>query len=128
MIDRRLEKLLEYYVYEIRDTMDFVIDEIDGDFKNWCELGTMLLFRVIKEEYPELSNEAMVGTFNCKGHFWNVIEGIIVDTTIDQFGEYEPGVIDKKYIKNYKVKNKVEFDIYDLEHITEEIYPLLEIL
>lgn len=70
----------------------------------------------------------MVGTFNCKGHFWNVIEGIIVDTTIDQFGEYEPGVIDKKYIKNYKVKNKIEFDIYDLEHITEEIYPLLEIL
>lgn len=127
MIDKKLKNFLEYYVGEIRDKMNYIIYEIDGDFTGWCELGTMLLFRIIKDHHPNFSNEAIEGTFNGKGHFWNVIENVIVDTTVDQFGKYEPGIIDKRYTKNYKVKKKVEFDIEDLESMTEEIYQILEI-
>lgn len=124
-MDSNTKILMDVYVKEIRYKMNYIIEEIDGDFEGWCELGTMLLFKVIESKFPDLSNEVAEGTFKGNGHFWNIIDGIVVDTTIDQFGRYKPGIINKRHFKNYSIKKKVEFNREDLNHMTQDIYPCL---
>lgn len=84
-------------------------------------------YKVIECRFPDLSNEVAEGTFKGNGHFWNIIDGVVVDTTIDQFGRYKPGIINKKHLKNYNIKKKVEFNREDLNHMTQDIYPFLNI-
>lgn len=125
MLDKITQRMINIYVDEIRKTMNSIIEEINGNFEGWCELGTMLLYRVIGDKYPEFKNEVFEGSFKNEGHFWNVINGVVVDTTIDQFGRYKVGIVNKKHLNNYKIKRKVNFRKEDLEHMTEDIYDFL---
>lgn len=119
----QLEKeLLNEYCSEIRKAMNSIIQEINGDFTDWCELGTMLMFRLVRDTIPTLKNEVAVGWYKGSGHFWNIIDGEIIDTTVDQFGKIKPGVINKKWIKNYKIKNIKILEEEDSLHMTDDIY------
>jgi hypothetical protein len=68
---------------------------LNNNYSNMCDAGSLLLWYLVDSKY-HLSirdNYITFGTFKENGHFWNVIKGVIVDTTIDQFGNYETGVI-----------------------------------
>ena len=119
------ELTLNWYVETIRKTMNYIIEEINGDFTDWCELGTMLLFRLIRDREPSWDNKVARGYYKNDGHFWNVINGVVVDTTVDQFGGIKPGVINKKWLKNYTVDKFVNFDEEDLMRMTESVYDFL---
>lgn len=107
----------------IRKTMNDTITEINGDFTGWCELGSMLMFRYIKENFPNLNVKIIEGTFKNEGHFWNEINGLIVDTTIDQFGKYKSGVVNKKFLNNYNpIKEKIYKDKEDFNNFIDDVY------
>lgn len=121
------DEVLNYCVLEIRRAMNEAIQEINDDYTDWCELGTMVLFRLIQDIDPTASNVVARGKYKEDGHFWNIINGKIVDTTIDQFGKIKPGVINKKWLNNYVVDKYVVFDEEDLIRMTEEVFDFLEI-
>lgn len=110
---------------EIRNKMNSIIEEIQGDFTDWCELGSMLMYRFVKENLPQLNIKIIEGTFKDEGHFWNEINGIIVDTTIDQFGKYKSGVVNKKFIKNYKTKREKTYSENELNRFTDDVYDFI---
>lgn len=119
------ELTLNWYVEIIRKTMNCIIEEINGDFTDWCELGTMLLFRLIRDKEPNWENKVVRGYYKDNGHFWNVVNGMIVDTTVDQFGKIKPGVVNKKWLNNYTVDRFIDFEEEDLMHMTESVYDFL---
>lgn len=119
------ELILNWYVETIRNKMNEIIEEINDDFTDWCELGTMLLFRLIRDKEPTWDNKVVRGYYNGNGHFWNVMNGVIVDTTIDQFGRIKPGVVNKKQLRNYTVNKFVKFDEDDLIRMTKSVYDFL---
>ena len=121
-------KLLNHYTNEIRNKMNEIIEEIDNDFTDWCELGTMLMYRLIKEKFPNADNKAVLGFYNGNGHFWNEINGVIVDTTVDQFGKIKVGVVNKKWLKNYKIKEYKRWHEEDLIHMTQSVYDYLYVI
>lgn len=118
-------ELLNKYCIEIRKAMNLTIEEINYDFTGWCELGTMLMYRLVRDTIPTLKNEVAFGWYKESGHFWNIIDGEIIDITVDQFGTIKPGIINKKWTKNYKIKNIKIFEEEDLLHMTDDIYDLL---
>lgn len=117
--------ILNWYVETIRKKMNDIIEEINGDFTGWCELGAMILFRLIRDKEPSWDNKVVRSYYNGNGHFWNVINGVIVDTTIDQFGKIKPGVVNKKWLNNYTFDKFVSFEEEDLIHMTESVYDFL---
>lgn len=121
------DEALNHYVFEVRRAMNEAIQEIKGDYTDWCELGTMVLFRLLQHIDPTANNTVARGKYKESGHFWNVINGKIVDTTIDQFGKIKPGVINDKWLNNYTVDKYVVFDKEDLIKMTEEVFEFLEI-
>lgn len=119
MLYSKEEQALNCYVKSIRMTMNEIIKEINGDFTGWCELGTMLLFRLVRDIEPTWDNKVARGYYKDEGHFWNIINGVIVDTTVDQFGNIKPGIVNKRYINNYIIDKFVKFNEEDLRHMTD---------
>lgn len=117
--------MLNYYTFKIREVMNSVISEINDDFTGWCELASMLMFRLIDETEPSLSNVVVRGFYKSEGHFWNLIDDKIVDVTVDQFGKIRIGVINNKWISNYIVKEFIYYSEEDLLHMTEDTYSVL---
>jgi len=110
----------------IREKMNSIIEEIDGDFVGWCELATESMKEAVSKYIPEIKfNEVYKGKFKNEGHFWNVIDGVIVDLTIEQFGKYKSGIINKKFLNNYQgskiqiggIKTQVD-EILDFLYVT----------
>jgi hypothetical protein len=79
---------------------------LNNNFTNMCDAGSCLLWYFVDSKYHLTirDNYITFGTFKDKGHFWNVVKGIIVDTTVDQFGDYNTGVITLQYTKYYTEK------------------------
>lgn len=127
-MDLNLKNELNKLTDKIRTAMNSAIPEIQNNFEGWCELASMTLYRVIREYLPDLENNLIEGTFNGLGHFWNVIDNTIVDITIDQFGNYNVGVIDNKdVLALYVEKDIIEPDEYDLINITDDVYDYLKL-
>lgn len=97
-------------------------NDLDYDFTDWCEGASSLMWYLVKEKYniDTKDNYIALGTFKNKGHYWNVINGIIIDTTIDQFGKLKTGIISAKSTKNYKQKSTLLTDIEDIKSLMSE--------
>lgn len=50
-----------------------------------------------------------MGEFNGNGHFWNIVNGIYVDITVDQFGDYKYGVVSESNIHQYTIKEYKDY-------------------
>ncbi|HCL4455248.1 TPA: hypothetical protein N2D10_003275 [Clostridium botulinum] len=103
-MDKITLDLINIYSNKIRKTLNSMIEEINGDFTGWCELTSMMVYRIIKENFPNIKeNKIVEGTFKNDGHYWNIIDGVTVDLAIDQFGRYKTGIINKRWLNNYKI-------------------------
>ena len=119
------KEIINGYTKEIRKNMNDIIEEIDGDFSGWCELASMLMFRLVGARNPSWDNKVAIGYYNGNGHYWNIIEGHIVDVTVDQFGRIKTGVVNKKWVSKYKIKEFINFEYEDLIHMTKEVYDII---
>jgi hypothetical protein len=79
---------------------------LNNNFTNWCDAGSCLLWYFVDSKYHlhTKDNYITFGKFNNEGHFWNVVNGIIVDNTVDQFGNYKTGVVTLDTAKQYTEK------------------------
>lgn len=126
-MESRTINILNCYTEVIRNKMNDIIEEIQGDFTDWCELGTMLMYRLVKENHPEFKNEIALGKYKNNNHFWNIINDTIVDTTIDQFGRIKVGVINSKWLKNYTIEKFYNWSEFDLLEMTESVYDFISV-
>lgn len=95
---------------------------LEYDFTDWCEGSSLLLWYLVKEKYNITGKDNYVasGTFKDKGHFWNVINGVLIDTTVDQFAKVKTGIVSSKTSKNYKQKATILDDIEDVKQLMSE--------
>lgn len=102
---------------------------LEYDFTDWCEGSSLLMWYLVKEKYNITGKDNYVasGKFKGHGHFWNVINGVIVDTTVDQFARIKTGIISSKTVKNYKQKATILDDVEDVKELmSEEIKYILQ--
>ena len=106
-----LKEVLKKISIDIRKAMIKVFngeDDVEGE----CEQASIILWKYINDTGLVSSdkNKVALGTFNNHGHYWNIVDDIFVDITIDQFGEYEYGVIGSNIIKDkYAIKEYVDY-------------------
>ena len=83
-----------------------VLNHTDGeylrsDFKDWCEGASSIMYYILSNYTDEKYFHIMSGRFDGYGHEWIVINGEIVDATVDQFGDdysiYSPTLYKEKY-------------------------------
>lgn len=128
-MDKITLDLINIYSKKIRKTLNFMIEEISGDFIGWCELTSMIMYRIIKENFPNIKeNKIVEGKFNNHGHYWNIIDGVTVDLAIDQFGRYKTGIINKRWLNNYKINKVKNYSDFDLNHMTDEFIDFIIII
>ena len=58
-----------------------------SDFTDWCEGASAIMYYILTNYTEEEDVHIVNGTFNNFGHEWIVINGEIVDATVDQFGD-----------------------------------------
>ena len=59
-----------------------------SDFTGWCEGASAIMYYILTNYTEEKDVHVINGTFNNFGHEWIVVNGEIIDATVDQFGEY----------------------------------------
>lgn len=57
-----------------------------SDFTDWCEGASAIMYYILTN-YTEEDVHIVNGTFNNFGHEWIVVNGEIIDATVDQFGD-----------------------------------------
>ncbi|HCL4447267.1 TPA: hypothetical protein N2D16_002872 [Clostridium botulinum] len=128
-MDKITLDLINIYSSKVRKTLNSMIEEINEDFTGWCELTSMMMYRIIKENFPNIKeNKIVEGRFKNEGHYWNIIDDVIVDLTIDQFGRYKIGIINKRWLKNYKIIKVKNYSDFDFNNMTDEFIDFIQII
>ena len=58
-----------------------------SDFTDWCEGASAIMYYILTNYTEEEDVHIVNGTFNNFGHEWIVVNGEIIDATVDQFGD-----------------------------------------
>lgn len=58
-----------------------------SDFTDWCEGASAIMYYILTNYTEEKDVRVVNGTFNNFGHEWIIVNGEIIDATIDQFGD-----------------------------------------
>lgn len=58
-----------------------------SDFTDWCEGASAIMYYILTNYTEEEDVHIVNGTFNNFGHEWTVVNGEIIDATVDQFGD-----------------------------------------
>lgn len=58
-----------------------------SDFTDWCEGASAIMYYILTNYTEEKMFHIANGTFNNFGHEWIVVNGEIIDATVDQFGD-----------------------------------------
>lgn len=58
-----------------------------SDFTDWCEGASAIMYYILTNYTEEKDVHIVNGTFNNFGHEWIVVNGEIIDATVDQFGD-----------------------------------------
>lgn len=58
-----------------------------SDFTDWCEGASAIMYYILTNCTEEKDVHIVNGTFNNFGHEWIVVNGEIIDATVDQFGD-----------------------------------------
>ena len=96
-----------------------VLNHTDGeflrsDFTNWCEGASSIMYYILSNYTDEKDFHIMSGKFDGYGHEWIVINGEIVDATVDQFGDdysiYSPTLYKEKYQEEAEDFTPLMFD------------------
>lgn len=58
-----------------------------SDFTDWCEGASAIMYYILTNYTEEEDVHIANGTFNNFGHEWIVVNGEIIDATVDQFGD-----------------------------------------
>lgn len=58
-----------------------------SDFTDWCEGASAIMYYILTNYTEEEDVHIVNGTFNNFGHEWIVVNGEIIDVTVDQFGD-----------------------------------------
>ena len=58
-----------------------------SDFTDWCEGASAIMYYILTNYTEEEDVHIVNGTFNNFGHEWIVVNGEIMDATVDQFGD-----------------------------------------
>ena len=105
-----LVKTLESMAKDVRKAM---IVEFCGedDMTGECEQASIILWKYVKdiELVNPNENKVALGYFKGEGHFWNIINGIYVDITVDQFGEYSWGVVSEDKYCDYSIEKYMDY-------------------
>ena len=96
-----------------------VLNHTDGeylrsDFKDWCEGASSIMYYILSNYTDEKDFHIMSGKFDGYGHEWIVINGEILDATVDQFGDdysiYSPTLYKEKYQEEAEDFTPLMFD------------------
>ena len=96
-----------------------VLNHTDGeflrsDFTNLCEGASSIMYYILSNYTDEKDFHIMSGKFDGYGHEWIVINGEIVDATVDQFGDdysiYSPTLYKEKYQEEAEDFTPLMFD------------------
>ena len=105
-----MELILEKMAKEVRNAM---ITEFCGedDTTDECEQASIISWKYINDIklVDPTYNKVALGEFNGNGHFWNIVNGIYIDITVDQFGNYKWGVIQESDIHQYTIKEYKDY-------------------
>lgn len=100
----RIEKIVE--------EIQYVIYSVTGkeNLQYKCEVVSTFAFLIFQRK--QLSSSIVHGEFKLhpdgETHMWNMVEGIPIDFTISQFGNYENGIIEPLFYETY-------FEIFEIE-------------
>lgn len=85
-----------------------------SDFTDWCEGASSIMYYILSNYTDEKDFHIMSGKFDGYGHEWVVINGEIVDATVDQFGDdysiYSPTLYKEKYQEEAEDFTPLMFD------------------
>lgn len=96
-----------------------VLNHSDGeylrsDFTDWCEGASSIMYYILSHYSDEKDFHIMSGKFNGYVHEWVVVNGEIVDATVDQFGDdysiYSPALYKELYQEEAENFNPLMFD------------------
>ena len=98
-----------------REVLNHTDDEyLRSDFKDWCEGASSIMYYILSNYTDEKDFHIMSGKFDGYGHEWIVINGEIVDATVDQFGDdysiYSPTLYKEKYQEEAEDFTPLMFD------------------
>lgn len=110
---------LRHIASEVRRSMVIEFcgeDDMAGEY----EQASIIMWKYINDIklVEPNQNKVVLGEFNGNGHFWNIVNGIYVDITVDQFGDYKYGVVLESNIHQYTIK---EYKDYSKEFSLLEI-------
>ena len=100
---------LEHQIFAIRKSLEMGSESYFPEY--YCDYASRFTVLVLGRKYPNI--ELKVANFRHFGqHCFNVIGEKIIDLTIDQFGNYRPGIIDEDFFsRNYKKINDYDKEI-----------------
>lgn len=58
-----------------------------SDFTDWCGGASSIVYYILSNYTDEKDFHIISGKFNGYGHEWVVVNGEIIDATVDQFGD-----------------------------------------
>ena len=84
---------------------------------------TSILFKYLLDEL-EINCEVIEGKWNDFDHFWNKVNGTIIDLTIDQFDKVKYGFVNQEYYKKwYYERGKCDLSwIDDIQNEEDDEY------
>ena len=101
---------LRHIASEVRRSM--VIEFCgEDDMAGECEQASIIMWKYINDIklVEPNQNKVVLGEFNGNGHIWNIVNGIYVDITVDQFGDYKWGVISNSDKYRYTIQKYMDY-------------------
>ena len=98
-----------------RETLNHSDGEyLRSDFTDWCEGASSIMHYILSNYTDEKDFHIMSGKFNGYSHEWIVVNGEIVDATVDQFGNdysiYSPALYKELYQEEAEDCTPLMFD------------------
>lgn len=98
-----------------REVLNHTEDEyLRSDFTDWCDGASSIMYYILSNYTDEKDFHIMSGKFNGCGHEWIVVNGEIVDATVDQFGDdysiYSPTLYKELYQEEAEDFTPLMFD------------------